>query len=80
MITDELEKLIAKADPLSDEALVLAAVARRLASEMDRDDVAPYVLGALARELRAAVASLSGTPGGRPGLSDSDFAELLRGL
>ena len=62
---------------LGEEALVVAATARRLAVRLDADDLPPYVVGALSRELRACMAQLQGLPEARPGLTDADFAALL---
>ncbi|MEV0797403.1 hypothetical protein AB0I34_06925 [Kribbella sp. NPDC050281] len=62
---------------LGEEALVVAATARRLAVRLDSDDLPPYVVGALSRELRACMAQLQGLPEARPGLSEQDFAALL---
>lgn len=82
-ITERVDALVAGLGELTDEQLVHAAVARRIASFMDDGEVTPsYALGGLARELRAALAALTGSPqaAGVTVVTDDDLDRLLRGV
>ena len=81
MISEAVEALVAGQGDLGDEQAVHAAAARRLAGLLDAEEVAPYAAAALARELRAVLAALVGSPPpGRGGVDEDELADVLRDL
>lgn len=78
MIRPAIDRLVDDLGDLSPEQAVHAASAGRLADAMDDEETAPYVLPNLARELRAAVAALSGAPVIGQGVDMGDLDDVLR--
>ncbi|WFE44274.1 hypothetical protein [Verrucosispora sp. WMMD1129] len=80
-ILRRVNELVDSLGELSPEQQVHAATARRIAAVMEGDEAPLYALAGLARELRNAIAALSGdpVPVEPVALSDDDLDRLLRG-
>jgi hypothetical protein len=77
MIGVEVERIAAALGDLGGEQSLLLALMRRLASVIDDVSTPPYVVAAASRELRAALLDLTGAPGPRQGIDDSDLAAIV---
>jgi hypothetical protein len=75
--SEALAALVDEIGKLSAEQAVLAATAGRLASAMADEDVPPYALAGLSRELRAAVATLLGAPPVSAGMRHASWERIL---
>jgi hypothetical protein len=75
--SEAMAALLEDLGEVSAKQAVLAAAAGRLAAAMADDDVPPYALAGLSRELRATVAALLGAPSVSAGVSDADWERIL---
>lgn len=81
-IVRRVNALVRSLGALDPEQAVHAAAARRIAEVMEGDEAPLYALPALARELRNAVATLTGgsSPLGQGLATDEALDALLRGM
>jgi hypothetical protein len=77
MIGVEVERIAAALGGLGGEQALLLALMRRLAGVIDAEETPPYVVASASRELRAALLDLTGAPGPRQGIDDSDLAAIV---
>jgi hypothetical protein len=77
MIGTEVERIAETLGDLGGEQALLLALMRRLAGVIDDVETAPYVVASASRELRAALLDLTGAPGPRQGIDDSDLAAIV---